>query len=447
MPRVERLQDVSKLYPIRWLEQYVLDAALDPDATIYCHDYLTLYLAIRVRPFCPPRALKQAFDRLVARHDPLRMRFVRTDQGWRAEVLPKHPVGLIVEDLGPMTKDEQQAVVIERTRRPLTALSDALFEMRHLRFGTSGDVVLTRANHAILDGYSIALMIDELLRILLRLPLGVPPMSYGAYVGYQEKKSRSRAARKERFWTEMLLPPCAELNLGRAAKGLGPMSPSTMQQPLCFDDVLRPDDRARVEALCHATGVSAYAVLHAAFSETLCRLAGQDTVLVNGIYGRNDAKLASFIGPAIEIAPIRFVSAGGCFQDAVRDVSDKIAAVAEHLPTDQLHPDGAIMRGLQDAGVDSMRFWVLAPSPTGRMKSSPFRKFFEAMSGGSIEYGTVTLEQVPIPGLAATDAEMELTISHTDAGLQATLHADKAGYDMDALAAIAEGIRAQLARS
>ena len=436
----------NEFHPIGWVEKYVLDAALDETATTFCHDYLTLYWAVRVSPAPSPRALSRVFDKLVDRHEPLRLRFVNVGEEWNAEILPKHPVGLIIEDYGPLSKDEQAGLVIEHARRPLTALSDALFEMRLLRFGPEGAVVMMRANHAILDAYSVAQMVDDLIRLILRIPLGPPPLSYSEHTAFKDKQSLMSADEKERFWSKMLLPPPRELNLGRAAKGLGPMVPSTIGRPRCVEPVLDQTSSNRVEAWCLETGASAYAVLHAAFSETLCQLGATEAVYVNGIFGRSDASLSSYVGASIDVAPIRFVSSKRSFRESIKHVSDMIAAAAEHVPTHHLEPDSALMQTIEGAGVDPLRFWVLAPMPTGRMKSSTFSGFFDKIMRGSFSVGPITLEQVPIPSLAATDAELELTISQTVTGYQATLYADSAGYTTKDLETIAAGIRAQLAR-
>ena len=434
-------------YPIRWIENFLISLARDPETTKFYHDYMTVRWAVRVMPGIRPRTLHRAFDKLVARHEPLRLRFVDTKEGWKSEVLPKHPVGLIVEDLGPMSKDEQQAIVTERVRRPLTALSDALFEMRLLRFGRSGDVIMMRANHAIIDGYSVALLVEELLKHVMNLPVGPAPLSYGQFVAFQQKKARDRAADSAQFWAQMLLPPPQNLNIGRAAKGLGRMGPGTVQQPLCCDAVLGRADSDRVNALCQATGASAFAVLHTAFSETLCAIAGQDTVLINSIFGRNDAALASYIGPSIEVAPLRYVSTGAGLHQTITDVAHKITSISQHLPTDVLREDGEILQTLEAAGVSFDRFWVLAPLPTGRLKSSPLGKLFEKAMRGSLSLGQFSLEPVTIPSLAPTDAEMEFTITPADAGYKAVLYADAAGYDLGDLETIADGIRMRLAQA
>ncbi|KAG1647415.1 Chondramide synthase cmdD [Nymphon striatum] len=183
-PRVQP----PRFFPTRWIEDFLI--SFDPDTTKSYHDYLTVRWAVRIMPGISPRTLRRAFDNLVARHEPLRLRFVQTNGGWKSEVLAEHPLGLIVEDFGAMSKDEQQAIVTERVRRPLTALSDALFEMRLLRFERSGDVLMMRANHAIIDGFSVGLLIEELLKHIVGVPVGPPPLSYGEFVAFQQKKAR-----------------------------------------------------------------------------------------------------------------------------------------------------------------------------------------------------------------------------------------------------------------
>ncbi|OSQ48991.1 condensation domain-containing protein [Marivita geojedonensis] len=437
----------ATLHPIRWMEQYAIDIALHPETTPHFHDYLTVRWAARVRPGLRVSTLRRAFEKLVKRHEPLRQRFVETDDGWKAEILDTHPVGLIVETHGALSDHEQVSIVTERVREPLDALSDALFEMRLLRFGDSCDVVFMRANHAIIDGYSAAMLVEELLKYILSLPVTAPVLSYGEFVGHQVRKELENAEEKAAFWRRMLLPPPTDLNIGRKARGLAPMSPATVRKPRSLDRVLEPDDTARIEELSKRTGATPFAILQAAFSETLCTLGDADSVMINGIYGRNDPALSTYVGPGIEIAPLRYDRDESGLETCIAQVVEKLSSAAKHLPTRELHPDGQIIRAFEDAGVKHDRFWVLAPLPVGRMRASPFRKLFEKVLSGPLELGAVSIEQLEIPSLAPTDVEIEFTITPAPDGPRATIHADAAAYGEDELGMIADGVREQLARA
>ncbi|MEP5730465.1 MAG: condensation domain-containing protein [Sulfitobacter sp.] len=436
----------TTLYPIRWIENLLISLALNPETTRFHHDYMTVRWAVRVKPGLSPRRVHRAFDQLVARHDPLRLRFVETIKGWKAEVLPRHPIGLIVEEHGPASPQEQQAIVADRIRRPLTALSPALFEMYLLKFAQSGDVLMLRANHAIIDAYSVAILVEELLKNLLNIPVGKAPMTYSRFVAFQQEKARKHATEGTRYWQQMLLPPPQELNIGRAAKGLGPMIGSAVQQPIHCGTILREADSARVTALSHATGASPFTILQTAYADTLCAMANQDTVLISSIFGRNDASLASYVGPSIEVAPIRHHQEGKGQLHAINRMVKKLSDIQRFLPFDGLHTDGPILQTYQNKAVSFDRFWITQPLPSGRLKSSTFGKLFANAMRGPLVLGPVSLEQVIIPSLCPSDAELDFTINSSEQGLTADLFANAAGYTLEDLETLADGIRTRLAQ-
>lgn len=437
----------AHLHPIRWIEEFLIALALDPDTTPFYHDYMTVRWAVRVTPGVSPRTLQRAFDKLVARHEPLRLRYVETRDGWMSEVLNAHPTGLIIEDLGPASPAEQLQIATERVRRPLTALSEALFELRLLRFGATGDVIVLRANHAIIDAYSVAVLIEELLKFTLNWPIGPAPMPHGDYVTHQLEKTRQNRTEKARFWDAMLSPVTRDLNIGRTARGLGIMDAGAVQAPLSCDGFLQAGDCDNLFALCQAKKASPFAVLAAAYGQTLCAKAQCDNVLINSIFSRTDAALSTYVGPSIEVAPLRYDHAPDALCRGIADVAQKLSVIPQHLPTDLLAEDSPLILGLEDRNVSFDRFWVTSALPTGRMKVSPFRQMIEKAMQGPFSLGPFALEQITIPSLAPTDAEMELAITPTDTGCTATLYANPAGYEQTEVEEIAEGIRDNLAHA
>ena len=130
--------------PISAFQKLMIRTALDPETTAEYHQTMTVRMAFRITPGASDRTVQRAFARLVARHDSLRLRFVQDNSDWKAEILPDHPLGLIKEDLSPLSETEQTAIVHDRAYHPMTAFSDALFEMLLLKCGYRGDVILIR---------------------------------------------------------------------------------------------------------------------------------------------------------------------------------------------------------------------------------------------------------------------------------------------------------------
>ncbi|WP_243263254.1 condensation domain-containing protein [Sulfitobacter dubius] len=428
----------GKYFPLSYYQQRMLAAALDPETSVGFHINQTISWAVRITPGVSSRTLRRAFDQLVLRHDSLRLRFVELGNVWRAEILPNHPIGLIIEELGEMSEAAQKKAIMARCAKPLTALSDPMFEMCLLKFGGAGDVILVRVHHAIIDGYSIVLLLEELLKHALSMPVSESPLSHGDFISHRGKQILTRAEEKEAFWREGLFPLPEKLNIGRKAQGLPDLSPKNISKTKMLNDVLTPQVSAQVEVLVKNTGVSAFCHLHAAFSETLCAQAGQGAVLVHSVVGRREAAVASFIGAEMLEFPLRYSCGSGAGW-----VSEQISASAEMLPTSALDDDTLMGQEIR-AKADWMRFLVHIRTPTGRFSTSPFRKIFEEAMIGKISFGFLTMERIDLPKEADSGFELQMNVTSSPQGPQASLIGNAASWGQADLGQLAQEIDARV---
>jgi hypothetical protein len=343
----------------------LLAAAEDPAMPSSFLEHLTIRWAFRITPTVPQRTLRRAFDKLVRRHDSLRLKFVKQADEWQAEVLPDHPTGLMVVDLTHLSRAAQDAAILERAIQPISAVSNPLFEMILFKCGKVGDVVLTRANHAIIDGYSIVILIEDLLKIVLNAPLQGTPPGHAEYLGRRQDLLRERPEEKEAFWQEQLLPLPDDLNIGRKAKGLEPFSPLNLGKTNKLVDILTPEQSTKLEEKAKAAGVSVFSCLHAAFSETICLLGGQSEVIITSILGRQDTQMTGFVGAEMQGLWVKYVSKPSDITERAAWVADKIAQATDYLPTSAMFSDRIIPNAFTQKNTTRSRFLVHTPQPGG----------------------------------------------------------------------------------
>lgn len=428
----------GRFFPLSHYQQRMLAAALDPETSRGFHLNQTISWAVRITPGVSVRTLRRAFNRLVERHDSLRLRLVERGEDWRAEILPNHPIGLIVEDLGEMSEEAQKSALSERCADPLTALSDPMFEMRLLKFGGAGDVILVRIHHAVIDGYSIALLLEELLKHALSMPVCAKPLSHGEFISHRNKQLLARSAEKEAFWRKALYPLPDRLNIGREALDLPSLSPRSIGRTNTVNNILTSQASADLGHLSKSTGASAFCHLHAAFSETLCAHAEQQAMLVHSVVGRREAAMASFIGAEMIEFPLRYARGAGPVW-----VSDRISASAEMLPTMVLD-EGTSMGQEVRTNADWMRFLVHMRAPTGRFSSSPFRKIFEEAMVGKVSFGFISLERIDLPKEVDSGFELHLNVILTPEGPQASIIGNAASWHRDDLQQLAQEVAARV---
>lgn len=434
-------QALNTYHPISLYQRLMIETAVRHPPEFIGNLQKIIRLAFRVRPGVPVRTLRRAFDKLVARHDSLRLRFVEVAGDWKAEIRPNHPHGLLVEDLRHLTPTEQETVIRERADQPMSALSPALFEMYLMQCGNGGDVVIMRLQHGIGDGYSAAILLEELMKAVLMMPLGPKPPGHAEFMRIREKGEAHRGQEKDKYWQSKLLPPPKDLNIGRTAKGLPQQSIQTMGDTRRLDHFMSAAHFTRLEMLSKKTGVSPYCYLLAAFAEMICAMGSGTEVLLSSMVGRSDKALAGFVGAEAQYLDTRYSVDPTDLAGRAAWFSQQLTEGAEHLPSRVFgNPDHQIAQSYKDAGRSLMRFGGNVITPSGKFANSPFKGIFgEAMTGTAF-FGSVSFEQVHLPKRSETAYELIIVLNKLDTGLTASLVADKLGYSEPELAEIGEGI-------
>lgn len=161
-------------YPVTAPLANLLDEISDPAATGTLRRASLLCQAIRIRPGVDAHRLQRAVDRVVDRHEFLRTRFTRYGGQWRA-VASHETSPLVIHDM-PGTSD---AAITQSMRdiadRAYDVSQTPLVEVHLLRSGKAGDVVLVRLFEGVADGWSLGIILDELLKAYIGLDLGGQP--------------------------------------------------------------------------------------------------------------------------------------------------------------------------------------------------------------------------------------------------------------------------------
>jgi hypothetical protein len=125
----------------------------------------------KVSPQLDVVRLTSVLNQLRDRHEALRTRFVRTDGGgYQALILAKAaPAQIEIEKFDDPQQAELRAREIAGTA--IDPYGDTLIEVRLLRVGTSEDIVVARGHHLLLDGYSLGLLVEEIMQLFLGMTL------------------------------------------------------------------------------------------------------------------------------------------------------------------------------------------------------------------------------------------------------------------------------------
>lgn len=229
-------------------------------------------------PFLP-HALAQALSEIVRRHEPLRTRF-RVEDGVPYQLIaPAWPVEIEVTDISVLPAAEREAVVRQQLSadrlQPFDLASGRLLRGRLWRLAPEQQVLLIVTHHIVCDGWSLGVLLRELLDLYGccvqdRQP-SLPPLEIGYidFVHWFRDRLDSPALRAQAdFWSERLtgIEP-----LSFARERLASAPASVVREFLELDSSLA----GALDRTARSDGGTLFIVLAAALAALLYRYTGR----------------------------------------------------------------------------------------------------------------------------------------------------------------------------
>ena len=281
---------------------------LNPEETSY-----NLHRALRLRGRLRVGVLVRAVGELVRRHEVLRTVFVFVAGEPRQLVLAGWRARLERVDLGGLAAGEreralarlgeqQAGLVFELEREPPLRLTLA-------RLGADEHALFLTTHHLIVDGWSLALLFDELAALYQAYeqgrpsPLPEPSLQYGDYTLWQhEQLTQERLQQQLRHWQHELAdtPTVLELPSSRPR----PQQQRFRGGALTF--TLPPSLTSRLRALARQHQTTLFTTLLAGYQTLLHRNTGPPRILTGTVTsGRTHSQLEPLIGCLVNTLPLK----------------------------------------------------------------------------------------------------------------------------------------------
>lgn len=253
-------------------------------------------------------ALERALAALISRHESLRTGFVRTPDGMSRVVHGRDALRLLRgTDVAVTTSTRAREVLRSASREGCEPFSAPAFTFAAIdRSDTS--TVVAAFDHAHVDAYSLAVVIDEIRRVYLGNTVDDPEP--GSFVDYCLLESTSAAVRLDDprvvSWVDFLrarggAPPQFPLDLG-VPPG------STDRCAIRVDTLMSTDEAASFEACCRDEGASLYAGVLSAMAHAVRDLGGGSTLpLLFPLHTRTIDAWRSAVGWFVTNAPLDVV--------------------------------------------------------------------------------------------------------------------------------------------
>jgi amino acid adenylation domain-containing protein/non-ribosomal peptide synthase protein (TIGR01720 family) len=370
--------------------------------------------AVRLRGPLDVARLEQSLGRVVARQAALRTRFIERDGRPEAlvEAQARVPLELVVLTHLPAAErqaaarrmlDRKAAEPFELSRAPLLrALLARLDEQEH--------VLLLVLHHIISDGWSLQLLVRELVAQHSALQAGtpdaIPPLGlqYSDYVAWQRSwLTDAQLERQLAFWRRELgpEPPVLALRTDHAR----PAERTGRGARLFFQLDVAHGQRLLELARCSST--TPFMILLAAFHCLLARYSGQTDICVGTpVAQRTREETEPLIGLFVNTLVVRLDAAGALsFADLLGRVRERVLAVQAHqdMPFERLVQELRVRRDLARTPL----FQALFSLDEGGLLGGAGRIELPASSGLEVQSWEVD------PGAAQFDLSLHVALEGT----------------------------------
>nr|WP_244216303.1 non-ribosomal peptide synthase/polyketide synthase [Pseudomonas daroniae] len=242
--------------------------------------------ALRFRGALDVAALTHSFQRLINRHETLRTIFSQDDNQAVQHILPAYAFTLERDTWrasGTGRSADIQAYVETEVNRPFDLEKGSLLRARLLQLDEQDHVLIVTLHHIVTDGWSIAIMIDELVALYEGYRQNVPvepaplPVQYVDYAAWQRGwMDAGERDRQLAYWQ-------AQLGGEQPILALATDYPRPLMQSHAgarLDIVLPRELAGQLRALAQRQGVTLFMTLLASFQTLLHRYTGQPDIRV-----------------------------------------------------------------------------------------------------------------------------------------------------------------------
>lgn len=362
--------------------------------------------------------LERALNDIVARHEVLRTGFTTVDGEPVQRILPELRVPLPHHDLRELPEAERGArwrlLAAQDAERPFDLARPPLLRATVLRVAEQEHILLLTMHHAVSDGWSIGVFIQELSAGYAAHHAGTDsrfdplPVQYADFAHWQRERLEAGPERDRLlgYWRDQVAdaPPLVDFPTDH------PRPPEQSFRGADHPIALPADLVAALRRLGSGENCSLFMTLLTAFTLLLHRYRGDDDLVIGSpIAGRTRSELEPLIGPLVNMVPLRVrVDPGMTTRELLAGCREVTLGAYAHqdlpfeLLVEDLRPDRTLSHGqvfqnvlvLQNAPVPSLDMADLRieqiPTPVTTAKFDLMLQLRETGDGaaGTIEYAT-----------------------------------------------------------
>ncbi|TAF06834.1 MAG: non-ribosomal peptide synthetase, partial [Nostocales cyanobacterium] len=319
--------------PLSWAQERLWFVhQLEGDSGAY-----TMSFAVGLSGDVNVKALEQAFQAMVDRHEVLRTRFGMQDNSPVQVIDPHLSINLPVIDLqqeaDPREKVKQLAIA--EISQPFDLVNDPVIRVKLWQLSSTEYFLAVAIHHIAADGWSLGIFITDLSAyyraIVTNSSVNLPELTiqYADFTVWQRQWLTDQTLdRQLNYWMQQLAdaPPILALPTDRSRPPIQTFNGDL--QPIQLDSSLTQ----KLKQLSQKSGTTLYMTLMAGFVILMSRYSGQkDLVIGSPIANRNKTEIEQLIGFFVNTLALRFnVSPTASFTELLAQVQQVTQTAYDH---------------------------------------------------------------------------------------------------------------------
>ncbi|KAG9576738.1 hypothetical protein KCV01_g17296, partial [Aureobasidium melanogenum] len=308
-------------------------------------------LGLRLRGKVDKAAWRRSLDRIWARHEALRSRFVAVEGQPRVRLLPAaQGMPWREDDLRNEIDSEArlQALCLDEIGMPFDLSTGPLVRARWIALGEEDQVFLLTQHHIVSDGWSVGVLMKELSQLYTAFaegkedPLPALSIQYPDYAAWQRTwLDAERLAVQSAYWKRQLAEAPALLALPTDRPRPAQQSFTGARLPVSLDAATS----TTLKALGQGQGATLFMTVLAAWASVLGRWSGQDDLVI-GIpsANRGQAQIEPLIGFFVNSLALRIDLSG---TPSVAELLERVRQTAVEAQTYQDLPFEQVVDAVQ----------------------------------------------------------------------------------------------------
>nr|MDQ2716747.1 amino acid adenylation domain-containing protein [Chloroflexota bacterium] len=311
-----------------------------------------IFVNIRLHRLLDVAALERSLNALVERHEALRTTFAMSEGQLLQVIAPDLNIALSCQDLRPLAVSQRETEALrlanEEFQRPFDLTLGPLVRVSVLHLDERDHLLLLTMHHSISDGWSLGLLVQELVALYEAYSTGQPsplaalPLQFGDFAVWQQEWVQGPMLTEHlAYWKNSLAgaPTMLELPVDR------PRLVELARRGAQHTFKLSRELTTALKALSVQEHVTLYMTLVGAFQALLQRYTGQNDLLLGTTSaGRTRTETAQMVGYFTNTLVLRADLAG---DPSIRDLLGRVREATLNAQAHQEVPFDILVREFQ----------------------------------------------------------------------------------------------------